>query len=244
MDVIDILGGLVGNKSKGGGAGSKILRDILMGGKKSAPPTPSDPMPKAAPTKSPYSPSSRGTSPDDIAAQARELEDILITAGDRQARRTPSAAPTPTPTPQPRQQAPTRVPQSAPKQTPQGHFPPATDPQQEQAKVLVRAMVSAAKADGQISQEEQQSILQQIGDTSPEAIAFLRAEFSKPADVRELAWSVPLGMEQQVYTISLVAIDRYTDREASYLRELAHGLRLAPDVCNQIHQRFGIPGLS
>jgi len=49
-------------------------------------------------------------------------------------------------------------------------------------------------------------------------------------------------MEQQVYTISLVAIDRYSEREANYLRDLAHGLRLAPEVCNQIHQRFNVPG--
>lgn len=238
MDVIDILGGLLGNKSSGGGAGGKILREILAGGKKPAPQAPSSPAPKTPPKASPkYSPSSRGTSEDDIAAQARELEDILITAGDRQAKRAPSS----TPAPQPKQPAPTRFPEPTPKQPLPSGNPSAADPQQEQAKLLVRAMVSAAKADGQISQEEQQSILKQVGDTSAEAIAFLRAEFAKPLDVREFAWSVPLGMEQQVYTISLVAIDQYSDREANYLRDLAHGLRLAPDVCNQIHQRFGVP---
>ena len=80
-------------------------------------------------------------------------------------------------------------------------------PQDERALILVRAMVNAAKSDGQLSQAEQQSILEHVGNTSRETIQFLRDEFSRPLDVRKFAWSVPLGMEQQVYTISLIAID-------------------------------------
>ena len=104
--------------------------------------------------------------------------------------------------------------------------------------ILVRAMVKAAKCDGQISQAEQQKILNQLESPSPEAIQFLREEFAKPLDVREFAWSVPVGMEQQVYTMSLIAIDVDSDREERYLRELAHGLRLAPEVCEQIKGRL------
>ncbi len=114
-------------------------------------------------------------------------------------------------------------------------------PKDERALVLVRAMVNAAKSDGQIDQSEQQSILERLGDTSREAIEFLRQEFAKPLDVREFAWSVPIGMEQQVYTLSLIAIDLDTSREASYLLELAHGLRIPDEVREQIHQRLGAP---
>jgi uncharacterized membrane protein YebE (DUF533 family) len=111
--------------------------------------------------------------------------------------------------------------------------------QNEQALILVRAMVNAAKADGEISQAEQQSILGRLNNPSPEAIQFLREEFKKPLDVREFAWSVPVGMEQQVYTMSLIAIDLDTSHEQSYLRELAHGLRIPPEVCEQIQERMG-----
>ncbi|MCH5373076.1 MAG: tellurite resistance TerB family protein, partial [Planctomycetes bacterium] len=117
------------------------------------------------------------------------------------------------------------------------------DRQNERALVLVRAMVNAAKSDGQISQAEQQSILEHIDSRSPETIQFLRSEFAKPLDVREFAWSVPKGMEQEVYTMSLIAIDLDTDREARYLTELAHGLRLSDDVRDKIHQRLGAPPL-
>jgi uncharacterized membrane protein YebE (DUF533 family) len=49
---------------------------------------------------------------------------------------------------------------------------------------------------------------------------------------------VPVGMEQQVYSMSLIAIDVDSDRERSYLRDLAHGLRLPADVCDQIKERL------
>lgn len=248
MDVIDILGGLMGSKSKGAGAGAKILRDILLGGKKERPAGESRPSPfpksSPAPTSKP-SRSSRPPTSDDIERQARELEDLLITAGDRQARR-PQAAPAPRPSASaPRSQTPTPParPSAAPS-TPARFEPPRpAESQNEQALVLVRAMVSAAKADGQIGQQEQQQILEQLGDTSREAIEFLRAEFARPLDLRELVWSVPTGMEQQVYMVSLLAIDLDTAREADYLRELAHGLRLRPEVCDQIHERCGVPAL-
>lgn len=62
-------------------------------------------------------------------------------------------------------------------------------------------------------------------------------------DVREFAWSVPIGMEQQVYTMSLIAIDLDTSREASYFIDLAHGLRIPANVREEIHQRLGAPSI-
>lgn len=112
-----------------------------------------------------------------------------------------------------------------------------------QALILVRAMVHATKADGKLTPQEQQQIFQQIGDSSPQAIELLRSEFAKPVNVRDFAWSVPIGMEQKVYTISLIAIDLDTTAEANYLRELAHGLRLSPDLCNQIHLAHGVQAI-
>ena len=144
--------------------------------------------------------------------QARELEDMLNVAKNRSTGRTSPPA---------QQQPRPQQPQSSPRQ-PQDD---AAARQNEQAMILVRAMVNAAKCDGQISQAEQQRILNQLDSPSPAAIQFLREEFAKPLDVREFAWSVPVGMEQQVYTMSLIAVDVDSDREEGYLRELAHGLR-------------------
>jgi uncharacterized membrane protein YebE (DUF533 family) len=110
--------------------------------------------------------------------------------------------------------------------------------QNQQAMVLVQAMLNAAKCDGQISPAEQQAILNRLENPSRETMQFLRDELAKPLDVREFAWSIPVGMEQQVYTMSLIAIDVDSDKEQSYLRELAHGLRLRQEVCEQIKARL------
>jgi hypothetical protein len=115
--------------------------------------------------------------------------------------------------------------------------------QNDHALVLVRAMINAAKADGQISHDEQQAILGQIGDSSPDTIAFLREEFNQPLDLKDFAWSVPQGLEEQVYALSLMAIELDKQSEANYLRDLAHALRIPADVCRQIHAHYGVPQL-
>ncbi len=111
----------------------------------------------------------------------------------------------------------------------------------EEAVLLIRAMIAAAKSDGRITADEQQNILGRIGQPTPEVLEFLKQEFARPVDVRELAWSVPLGLEPKVYMMSLGAIDLDTQAEADYLMRLAHGLRLDPAVCNDIHARLGAP---
>jgi uncharacterized membrane protein YebE (DUF533 family) len=189
---------------------------------------------------------------DDIDRQARELEDLLHVAKDRNSRAESPARTAPQSSPA--RQAP-HTPSSLPPQPrasgskTEGPLVRGPEPeadeferQNEQALVLVRAMVNAAKADGEISQAEQQSILSRLNNPSPEAIQFLREEFKKPLDVREFAWSVPVGMEQQVYTMSLIAIDLDTSHEKTYLRDLAHGLRIPQEVCEQIHERMGAAG--
>ena len=113
----------------------------------------------------------------------------------------------------------------------------------ERALVLVRAMISAAKADGRLDQQEQENILKQLHRPSPDAVRFLREEFQRAVDLRELVSSVPMGMEQQVYTMSLIAIDLDTGEEAKYMMELAESLRLPAEVREQIHQRLGAPSI-
>jgi uncharacterized membrane protein YebE (DUF533 family) len=178
----------------------------------------------------------------------KELEDMLG-VGRSSGSRPPAAPPTP----------PRETPRSAPNQ-PTSSFPTdifgqrrhepkislsvpkATPPsQQDQAVLLIRAMINAAKVDGQITEEEQQFILKQVGNTSPDTIQFLRTEFARPINVQEFVNSIPLGLEQQIYTISLMAVQLDTKEEADYLRLLAQGLRISPDTINQLHQKQNVP---
>jgi uncharacterized membrane protein YebE (DUF533 family) len=260
MDAIDILGSLLGGRKSGGsnsggglggGLGGAILGQILKNatGGGTRQPTP----PQSSPPPSSNRGASRVSPTGDLQREASELEDLLNVARNRTQQRTQA------PTQQP---APRQVPQSTPQQTfPQSNSPfsnspfskpagrttappPRRDPvnnsqqQNEDALVLIRAMINAAKSDGDISEAEQQSLLERIGNPTQEVVDFLRYEFNQPLDVREFAWSVPLGLEQKVYTMSLAAIELDQHKEVAYLRDLAHGLRLAPEVCNQIHQQF------
>ena len=209
MDAIDILGSLLGHKTKRGGRGGNVLTDIFGGGSKSA----------SAPSRPPSSA--------EIQRQAEQLEDMLRVAKGRATggRSTGSTGSRDRGIPTPRSR-------------PSGN-PPDDN---ERALVLVRAMIGAAKADGRLDREEQENILKQV-DPSPNAVQFLREEFRRPVDIRDLVASVPIGMEQQVYTVSLIAIDLDTGQEAEYLMELAELLRLPTEVREQIHQRLGAPSI-
>lgn len=249
MDAIEILGSLLGGgKSSGqggGGLGGKILTEMMRGGSR-------QPAPQA-PTQSPSANRPQVSRPVDLQREASELEDLLNVARGRVDQRrgeqtstasqsTPRTAPAPQVT-APRSNSPFQMPNSAPppRRAPSPDYRNDQQAQNDDATILIRAMINAAKADGEVSQEEQQSILDRIGNPTQEVISFLRQEFNQPLNVRDFAWSVPLGLEHKVYSISLAAIDLDQNAEANYLRELAHGLRLTPEVCNQIHGQFNAP---
>lgn len=113
----------------------------------------------------------------------------------------------------------------------------------QQAEVLLRAMISAAKADGEIDAEEQRKITEHLGEVTQDEIDFIRKEMASPLDVQGLIASIPSGMEQQAYLISLLAIDLDSKPEAQYLDKLAKGLSIPPQQCNAIHQKLGAPKL-
>ncbi len=114
---------------------------------------------------------------------------------------------------------------------------------EEQAKLVIRAMINAAKADGNIDAEEQENVIAKLGKIEPDEAAFVRSEFQTPLDVNSFVRSVPQGMEQQIYAISLAAIDLDTQQEAQYLHQLAQGFNLSANVCNQLHDQVGAPKL-
>jgi len=111
----------------------------------------------------------------------------------------------------------------------------------DQATLIIRAMINAAKADGSIDQEEQDKIIAKLGDITQAEADFVRSEFNAPLDVDAFVQSIPRGMEQQIYAVSLMAIDLDNNKEAQYLADLANGLRIQPELANQIHDQLGAP---
>ena len=232
MDAMDILGAMLGRKSGSGSSGGNVLKDILSGGRSGASP-PSRRHPQA---QDPARRHPANRRPRTIGEAAKSLEDLLNVSTDhhQQRRKAPASPP-------PSVSGATAASRASGASSSSAQRAPANDELNEQAEVLVRAMINAAKSDGQVDRQEQDQVIKQLGDVSQNDIRFLREEFAKPLDVREFTWSVPRGMEEQVYSLSLLAIDLDEQREAEYLADLAHGLRLDTDRCNAIHQRYGAP---
>lgn len=111
----------------------------------------------------------------------------------------------------------------------------------DHATLIIRAMINAAKSDGNIDQSEQEKVLSKLGDITEEEIAFVKNEFAAPLDVQGFAQSIPSSMAQQIYAVSLMAIDLDKNAEAQYLADLAKGLGISTQTANQIHDKFGVP---
>ncbi len=128
-----------------------------------------------------------------------------------------------------------------------GGAPPQVEPAahaaaNQQAEIIVRAMINAAKSDGRIDDAEKQKIVEGLGaEVTQDEIAFVQNEFSQPLDAAAFAASVPREMAGQVYALSLTSIELDSQNEAQYLGQLAQGLGISPQICNQIHEQMGAP---
>ena len=121
---------------------------------------------------------------------------------------------------------------------------PQPDPAAEkQAEVFLTAMLMAARADGQIDAAEQEKITGNLGDISDDEANFIRNEMSNPTSLEAFIPTVPQGMEQQVYLMSLMAIDLDTQEEAQYLDRLAKAMNIDQATSNAIHAKLGVPAL-
>ncbi len=249
MNPIDILGELMkaGAGRRGQSSpGTDILKDILGGSPKSSGSgTPSGGSGNTSgginfPGVFRKGPGS-GSSSD--SPSASDLEDMLGVGRSNAAPSAPTRTPVPPTSGSRRQDAPSST-------IPQGDIfgqePPKPKPpvlskeEHEQLVTLIRAMIYAGKSDGRIDAQEQQAIVDKVGNTQPDTIQFLREEFANATTARDFAWSVPFGMETAVYAASIASISIDQRSEINYLKELAHGLRLSPSGCNQIHQQYGI----
>jgi uncharacterized membrane protein YebE (DUF533 family) len=114
---------------------------------------------------------------------------------------------------------------------------------EQTATLILAAMINAAKADGQVDQEELQRILGKLRQAGAEAAAlnFVMSELRKPMDLDGLIREVPdEQVAVQLYAASLLAIEVDTEAERKYLRRLAHGLGLDASAVRRVHQCLGM----
>jgi len=114
---------------------------------------------------------------------------------------------------------------------------------EDMATLTIRAMINAAKADGQIDSQEAQRLLgkmQEDGITEEER-QFVLTEMQKPMETDAIAKAVPNQQAAaQIYTASLMAIQVDTDAEKRYLQELASKLGLNQQAVAYLHQAMGV----
>jgi uncharacterized membrane protein YebE (DUF533 family) len=104
--------------------------------------------------------------------------------------------------------------------------------------LLARAMISAAKADGQIDTQESQTIINQINGLGlpAEEKAFLFEEYSRPLDIEALARDVDSPEHAaEVYAASVLMLAQPSAPEKIYLDTLGRSLGLETGLLQQIH---------
>ncbi|WP_400086890.1 DUF533 domain-containing protein [Yoonia sp. R78084] len=121
---------------------------------------------------------------------------------------------------------------------------PADEPDEDEiAKLMLRAMTQAARADGDLDQGEKAKLSTLLAERDPGTVETLQNILSAPVSAADLAADTPKGLETQVYTMSVNAITPDNQAEARYLHELASALEIAPQTANAIHDSLGAPRL-
>ncbi len=104
--------------------------------------------------------------------------------------------------------------------------------------LMLRAMITAANADGHIDESERQRIYQQVDDfdLTIKDKASLFDELRRPLSLQELVKAVPNSQTAiEVYAASLLAIDERQSASLDYLSRLAFSMSLPPELVKAVH---------
>lgn len=115
---------------------------------------------------------------------------------------------------------------------------------EQNANILLLAMINAAKADGQISPDEFRRIsgkLQEAG-AEEEGMSFLLSEMQRPLDMQAMTAKVRTPeLAAEVYAASLLAIEVDTEAERAYLRRLSAAMPLPAGAVQRLHAALDVP---
>ena len=117
-------------------------------------------------------------------------------------------------------------------------FAPSSNAErQDHARAIIRAMVTAAKADGHVDADEQQRLFGAMDtlDLDNDDKAFLMDELRGPADARTVAREARTPeLAAEIYVASLIVCDEVDPQERRYLDELADAMGLPRDLAARL----------
>ena len=123
--------------------------------------------------------------------------------------------------------------------------PPAANPppaRVEEAMHLLRAMITAAHADGLIDADEREAILGRARQAGMDAdsLRALDAEIRAPLTLEQLTVRTPASQRAETYAAALIAITADTAEERAFLDRMAAQLQLDAATRADIHGQLGI----
>ncbi|MCB1351301.1 MAG: tellurite resistance TerB family protein [Rhodobacteraceae bacterium] len=112
----------------------------------------------------------------------------------------------------------------------------------ETERLVLMAMLGAAKADGQIDKDELAKVIGKLGDDmTDEERQFLLSELSAPVDINAIADQVRSPAQAaEIYAASLLAIHVDSEEERRYLADLAAALGLDGATVSELHRMTGV----
>jgi uncharacterized membrane protein YebE (DUF533 family) len=119
--------------------------------------------------------------------------------------------------------------------------PPPGAMRSEEAMLLLRAMITAAHADGLIDAGEREAIVgrARAAGLDADTLQALEAEIRAPLTIDQLAARTPPALRDEVYAAALVAITADTEAERGFLDAFAAALALDAAQRRDIHSRLG-----
>lgn len=124
-------------------------------------------------------------------------------------------------------------------------FTPRNDPALESlGHALIRSMIAAAKADGQIDHDEKQRIFDTLNemDLGSAEKAFVFDELNSPLDIDAVVRGANNAEQAaEIYSAALIAIEIDDEFENNYLVELAARLSLPETLVEALHRYAGKP---
>lgn len=116
----------------------------------------------------------------------------------------------------------------------------ATEAMEAGARLMIRAMAMAARADGAVTAEERAAIEAHLGEASAEERAFVEAALAAPVDPVALARDTGQAAAAQVYAAAAGLCRGDSAGEAEFLAALGGGLGLDRAARAAIHAGLGM----
>ena len=132
---------------------------------------------------------------------------------------------------------------SASASVPQTYTQASPQQQNNDAEIILIAMIDAAKADGQVDQQELTKIMNSMKNAGigQDGMNYVIQKLQGPMETAKIVSAVKGRPElaAQVYSASVMTIEVDTQAERNYLDKLAKAMGLSQDVVNQIENLTG-----